>query len=367
MKQGKHLQKVEMSSNKGGARHFSKPFIESGLLLKVLLKHEALIKNFKVYELLSRNSAVDPGSMVHALEFVCDILELEPQCEIHPSPLRNGLLSMLQQKPSVNNTEHNGAVWVHMRSERINVLLFHFRRLARTGINSACAAALTSLELTKLQDTLKKVALKPLEKGTTPEEEQPLQKGEDKDGETIGKKRKLKVNPSDISLDSQGFPSMLKSPNHCKDAGPSRILTKRVGQTLVKGPVAKKPGLREAMGFDKGQKKKPAAASSKAAAKPKAKACFKKPAAKLKGDHVALQGDGPWLTLNKVNGSKPERAYVLGSKVKGVQPKLIIEVTKHMSKRYNLVLDKIIDSLKKENLCKEDAKSLRAEPCSKYP
>ena len=27
-----------MSSSKGGARHFSKPFIESGLLLKVLLK-----------------------------------------------------------------------------------------------------------------------------------------------------------------------------------------------------------------------------------------------------------------------------------------------------------------------------------------
>ena len=110
---------MSMSSSKGGARHFSKPFIESGLMLKVLLKHEALIKNFKVYELLSRNSAVDPSSMVHALEFVCDILELEPQCEIHPAPLRNGLLSMLQSKPSVNNTEHNGAVWVHMRAERI--------------------------------------------------------------------------------------------------------------------------------------------------------------------------------------------------------------------------------------------------------
>ena len=337
-----------MSSSKGGARHFSKPFIESGLLLKVLLKHEALIKNFKVYELLSRNSAVDPSSMVHALEFVCDILELEPQCEIHPAPLRNGLLSMLQSKPSVNNTEHNGAVWVHMRAERINVLLFHARRLARTGINSACAAALTSLELTRLQDTLKKVALKPLEKGDTAEEEQPLQKGEDKEGQGNEKKRKPKVQPSDVSLDSRGFPSMLKSPEQSKmKAGPSRILSKRVGQTLVKGEVAKKAGLREAMGFDKDQKKKPAAASSKAKAKPKAKACLKKPSAKLKGNHAALEGDGPWLTLQKVNGSKPERAYVLGSKVKGVKPKLIIEVTKTMSKRYNFVLDKIIDSLKK--------------------
>ena len=245
-----------MSSSKGGARHFSKPFIESGLLLKVLLKHEALIKNFKVYELLSRNSAVDPSSMVHALEFVCDILELEPQCEIHPAPLRNGLLSMLQSKPSVNNTEHNGAVWVHMRAERINVLLFHARRLARTGINSACAAALTSLELTRLQDTLKKVALKPLEKGDTAEEEQPLQKGEDKEGQGNEKKRKPKVQPSDVSLDSRGFPSMLKSPEQSKmKAGPSRILSKRVGQTLVKGEVAKKAGLREAMGLTRIRKR----------------------------------------------------------------------------------------------------------------
>ena len=101
---------------------------------------------------------------------------------------------------------------------------------------------------------------------------------------------------------------MLKSPEQSKmKAGPSRILSKRVGQTLVKGEVAKKAGLREAMGFDKDQKKKPAAASSKAKAKPKAKACLKKPSAKLKGNHAALEGDGPWLTLQKVNGSKPER------------------------------------------------------------
>ena len=98
---------------------------------------------------------------------------------------------------------------------------------------------------------------------------------------------------------------MLKSPEQSKvKAGPSRILSKRVGQTLVKG-------LRKAMGFDKDQKKKPAAASSKAKAKPKAKACLKKPSAKLKGNRAALEGDGPWLTLSKVNGSKPERADVL--------------------------------------------------------
>ena len=148
--------------------------------------------------------------------------------------------------------------------------MFHVRRLARTGINSACAAALTSLELTRLQDTLKKVALKPLEKGATAEEEQPLQKGENSEGQGNEKKRKLKVQPNDVSLDSRGFPSMLKSPEQSKmKAGPSRILSKRVGQTLVKGEVAKKAGLREAMGFDKDQKKKPAAASSKAKAKPK--------------------------------------------------------------------------------------------------
>ena len=68
-----------------------------------------------------------------------------------------------------------GSLWVHMRSERINVVLFHVRRLARSGANQACVNALSGVELGKLQNTLGKVVL-------TEEDPKglPLQKGEGK-------------------------------------------------------------------------------------------------------------------------------------------------------------------------------------------
>jgi len=88
-----------------------------------------------------------------------------------------------------------------------------------------------------------------------------------------------------------------------------------------------------------------------------ARGCSKKQGQK------ALQGDGPWLVLQKTVGKKPERAYVQGTKVAGLKPRLIVEVTKTMSKKYSWVLDRIIDSLRKENLSKPEAIALRENMC----
>ena len=40
-------------ATKGGARHFSKPWIEPGLLLTVVAEHEDLVKDFGDYEVIS--------------------------------------------------------------------------------------------------------------------------------------------------------------------------------------------------------------------------------------------------------------------------------------------------------------------------
>ena len=57
----------------------------------------------------------------------------------------------------------------------------------------------------------------------------------------------------------------------------------------------------------------------------------KKPAA----NKAALEGPGPWVKLQKVSGSKPGRCYVIGTKVAGEIPRLIVEVTKKMAKKYS--------------------------------
>lgn len=175
-------------AGRGGSRHKSKPYIESGLLMKLFVKHVELLKNFKGYESLSRNSGIDPKSLVHALDFINDLIELEASCEIHPQPLKNSLLQLLTSSPSLNNTCQSGSLWAHMRAERVNVLLFHFRRLARNGPNQACASALSGMEMQKLKAAMEKVVLReeipPLQEGqgTTPlgetQEEEPLKERE---------------------------------------------------------------------------------------------------------------------------------------------------------------------------------------------
>ena len=279
-----------------------------------------------------------------------------------------------------------------MRAERLNVLLFHIRKLARTGPTQACVNALSGQELGRLQNTLKKVAIQealvPLQNGKENEkQEDEDEEEEEKDEDEEEKKEKrlvkrLKVNPSDVSCDSQGFPNMLKSPQQKQEVMPSRLLRKRVGQGNKRQEIEKDEDLRERLGFEKQEPyKRPAAKAKSSCQRPPA---LKKPASSTKtlGEEEsngtfargsskkqgqALQGDGPWLVLQKALGKKPERAYVLGTKVAGLKPRLIVEVTKTMSKKYSWVLDRIIDSLRKENLSKPEAIALREKMCKQYP
>ena len=286
-----------------------------------------------------------------------------------------------------------------MRSERLNVLLFHIRRLARSGPTQACVNALSGQELGRLQNTFKKVVIQeahvPLQNGEEnqkqkekdekqkEEDEQEEEEEEEEEEEKRPKVKKLKVNPSDVSCDSQGFPNMLKSPQQKQEVMPSRLLKKRVGQAKKIQEIEADKDLRWRMGFEKQKPyKKPAAKAKSSCQRPPA---LKKPAGSTKtlgeGEsngtfakgcskkqgQKALQGDGPWLVLQKTVGKKPERAYVLGTKVAGLKAKLIVKVTKKKSKKYSWVLDRIIDSLRKENLSKPEAIALREKTCKQYP
>lgn len=127
-------------SKKGGARHFSKPYIDQGLLFKALGQHVDLISDMKGYEILSRNSACDPKAMHALLPLVDALLELGPTAELRPQPLRAALLQLITQRPELNTSKFKGIVYVNLRAERIGILLFHVRRLARGQGLSACVS-----------------------------------------------------------------------------------------------------------------------------------------------------------------------------------------------------------------------------------
>ena len=297
-------------TGRGGARHKAKPYVDPGLLFKVLDKHEDLVTDLKGYEVLSRNSAVDPKALHSLLPMLNELLDLVPSAEIHPGSLRQSLYQMLQKKPCLNTSKFKGSVWIQMRAERLGTLMYHVRRVSKgTGDQSLCVN-LTGLEYSMVQETLKKVqhddpqlSDRALKKAQG-DDHQPSDKSKvalkkdqgaaSKSGSTLKnfpttlkkgakslsqgaatlkkdlpERKKLKKTLSDVSVDSWGIPKELASPCRPSETSPPRIWKrKKVGPKQRTEEVLEDEGhpkLQEAMGF-----KKPAASLKKASTRKRA-------------------------------------------------------------------------------------------------
>ena len=225
------------------------------------------------------------------------------------------------------------------------------------------------------------------------------------------KKRKLKAQSSEVSMDEQGFPKMFGSPESMKApaASSSRLLVSksRPGSRIhsensslrdsmgygLKRPAAasglekpqkkaasglEKPEKKAASGLEKPQKKvasgleKPGKKAASGLENPqkkpasgleKPKAGKKKPAAREAAPQKETRK--PWVKLRQVNPTNPERSYLQG-KHEGGNMHLIIEVTAHRCLQYREVIEKIKAALAKDALTKAEAKQLREELCHKY-
>ena len=103
-----------MATGKGGARHVPKPFIDSGVLYETLSLHKELVQNFGRYD-TSKNQAIDAAGLLQVLPLIHSLVKVESTCEIHTQPLRQALLKMVMDDPSVNNSKFQGAIWCNLR------------------------------------------------------------------------------------------------------------------------------------------------------------------------------------------------------------------------------------------------------------
>ncbi len=194
---------------KGGARHFVKPYVEPSILKQVLEKHQGLVKDLGPYELVGRNSAINPEGIVKCRHMLTELVEAAPCAEVHTSSLRNSLMSLLSKHPQLNATTLNGSTWANTKTERFCVLLCHLRKLAREEKSlSVCAAKLNGKDFERLQTLVAKVQVK----------EEPL-------------KKEAEI---DVELDEKGFPKMLESPTGVKEP------SKKRGRSGVRSPLEKK-------------------------------------------------------------------------------------------------------------------------------
>ena len=203
---------------KGGRRHFPKPSVDAGLCLAALKNNIDQVQDMGPYETLSRTSGCNPQGLIDNIGLLKSLVKLEPSGEIHPQPLKAALLRLLTAEPTLTNSKFNGTVWINLRQERITCLLTHLRKLARDpdGLQF-CAVRLNGSDFSQLKAVLNMLELR--------DEPNPTQlataaAGSDEEPKTViyddfqvpPPKRTLKKEVSAVSVDSDGFPNMAKSP-----------------------------------------------------------------------------------------------------------------------------------------------------------
>ena len=362
---------------KGGARHFSKPMVDPFLLYKTLSNHVSLVASLGSYETTSRQQATDAKGLVHCLPLLEALLNLSPTGEIHPGPLRQALLKLVQHKPKLNTTDFNGQVYCNMRAERITTVLLHLRRLKSEDELKKIAAKVNGKEFQLLKELAQNlVAGKDSEKDNDDEKEaasldkrsQLDNDEEEEEAAPLVKRRQLKKEDSAISMDSSGFPKCLQSPQQ------SNALALE-DSPLTKGAASSSKTLPHQGSFLKRRKgsvvlKKPSWNSkdqdhslTKALALGKKAACKKdEEGSKMKRPAAAVSIEKkPWKTLQVTYPRNPERAYIQGSHGPPEPLHHIVEVIKKMTPKYREVIGIIHRRLQTEHLTKEQARALRAK------
>ena len=200
---------------KGGARHFAKPYVDSGLVYSIFKENIDLLQDLKNYECTSKNNSPDAKGLVQTLPLWKGLLRLESSGEIHQQPLRTALTKLLAETPGLNTSGSSGQVWANLRMERITTILYHVRKVGRDagkyGLFS-CAARLTKEQYELLQGGLKLLDKDSSEKEKPLEKASALEKAESSQAKPPVKdaKRKLKEHDSEASMGNHEFPKMLE-------------------------------------------------------------------------------------------------------------------------------------------------------------
>ena len=379
---------------KGGARHFAKPMVDGGLLYKAFHSHRDVLIDLGDYETLSRNGSPCFEGLIKSAGLIEDVLLLEPSAELHPQPVKAALLKLLSGNASLNTTQFNGQVWINLRAERLCTLLNHVRKAARDPESLKQAALkLCGKDMVILKKILGLVSLSlekgasscdfshPLEKGASSSVfSHPLEKGSaptphsassfdtqtvayDKEAFEPHVPRILKQNISDVSVDSEGFPNLLKeelSPKGDSTASKTVHIPCKRAEKVCKfsAPVGSKVSL-DTWSAQQEQRALRASLGYNTV--------LKRPASAKETKKDLSLGKEGWLRLQKTIAKSPARSYILGSLEKGAKPKLIVEVSEKRSSQYIWIVDQILEQLKQKMLTKQQALDLRDALCAQHP
>ena len=381
---------------RGGARHFSKCWVDSGLIYKVFTNHLEILKDLGSYEHQSKTNSPCPKGLLHTMPLWKGLLGLESSGEIHSAPLRTALIAVLAGNPEMNDSKSSGSVWSNLKLERLTCILAHVRKMGKENLNVA-AAKLTRDEFIKLQKGLALLDMssalekakavesqkKDLENAKSLERDQKaLEKANSKASTCTAlvpyePNRKLKKENSDASMDANGYPTMFQS---SEEGSPQKGQTAKAAVAPAISIARRRPGqlislekdeLQTALGLGKPSLKRPAAALGKASGKTKSKKKKrgkKEQAFKKSKAFLGKEARKPWMVIRRTVAKKGnQRAYLMGTTEENGKLHLIVEVSQaRCPMGYVAIIDEVKKSLEKDSLTKVEALQMREKLCQKW-
>lgn len=222
----------------------------------VILKHKTILCNLGVYENICKPMAVNGKGLVSLNDFLTSLLKLAPWANLLLGQVRDAIVTVNQCK-SLNKGPLTDKAWAGQRTERVITLLAHLRRLLTPYRFDQCAAKMSKQDIISLRGLISLIDTKYV---------QP-----DGNESSVRSKRQLQAhdsNVSNVTLDSDGFPAMLRSPSNAKCGiasvsdevpVPKQIFEEEDSEDLLDRLCLKRPSTSSSM--EKSVHKKPACVS----------------------------------------------------------------------------------------------------------
>ena len=227
-----------------------------GELDLVMMRNNTQLANLGIYENITKAMAVNGNGIVAMRKLLKALLQLAPWANLLQLQIKEAI-ETANKNGMLNSGKMSDKAWANQRTEKVIIILAHIRRLKITFRFEQCAAKMSQQDIASLSDLISLVDTK---------------YGLDSDGaSSYGKsKRLLQAQPSNASaltLDSDGYPAMLNSPEKAKHKPPSasvvvpkQIFEEEQQDDLLRTPCLKRPASSSLSSMKKMVHKKPACA-----------------------------------------------------------------------------------------------------------
>ena len=132
-------------SRRGGSYHLAGPAVDRSDYHRVFSAHPELVMDLGAYERIGRADAAHGKGLVQLQSIIVGLLKVNNSGRLNAPALKNAILDLVVENPSLNKTCYNNSVFAGLKAERFVTVFYHLRRIKRESVRRRqCLANLDS-------------------------------------------------------------------------------------------------------------------------------------------------------------------------------------------------------------------------------